>query len=297
MLSSRVLLSIAGALVSLALGGGSGLAQGPIDGYVKKKGELDLALGLSATGATKFIDGEGEVIPQGFRAQLIGLFGAFGVTDRINVVASVPYVVTDATAGLQDGAVFAKGLFWRKPFRSGDRQIGTLDFIGALGVQVPLSDYEVVANGAIGQRAKVVQPRLLAQWNGTGYFLNALAGYNYRFDALDEVALARIQRTRPGYRPQQPYDNVNILVRAGYPGRRFYVDAWLELQRTLGGGNFTADLEELAQAYDVDYQQAGGTVYYSESDHWGFAASGARVLGGKNTSEFWRLTGTLVYKL
>ncbi len=274
-----------------------GLCQGPIDGYMKGAGELDVALGLSSTGASTFVGGGGEAVRLGFRAQLVGLFGAYGISERINVVASVPYVITDATSGLQDGALFAKGLFWRKPFRKGERQVGSLDVIGALGVQIPLSDYEVVANGAIGQRAKVVQPRLLAQWNGTGYFVSALAGYNYRFDGLDEGRLAQIQLTRPGYRPEQPHDNVNVLVRAGYPGHRLYLDAWVEFQRTLGGGNFTADVEELAQAYDVDYQQAGGTVYYSETAHWGFAASGARVLGGRNTSAFWRLTATVVYKL
>ncbi len=292
------LLCVLGAVVGLAFGvGTTARAQGPIDGYMKDRGKLDLAVGLSATGASTFIGGEGETIDQGFRAQLLGLFGAYGITDRLDVVVSVPYVVTDATSGLQDGALFAKGLFWRKPFGPDTKRLGTLDLIGALGIQLPLSDYEVVANGAIGQRAQIVQPRLLAQWNGTGYFVSALAGYNYRFDGLDEAELARIQRTRPGYRPEQPYDNINVLLRAGYPGQRFYIDAWVEFQRTLGGGNFTADVEELAQAYDVDYQQIGGTLYYSESTHWGFAASGASVLGGKNTSEFWRLSGTLIYKL
>ena len=272
-------------------------AQGPVDGYLKKAGELDVALGLSQTGASTFLDGNGATVDQGFRAQLVGLFGAYGVTERINVVASVPYVITDATAGLQDGALFVKGLLWHKRIGAAEKPVGTLDVIGALGAQVPLSDYTVVANGAIGQRAKIVQPRLLAQWNGTGYFVSALAGYNYRFDGLDVAELTRIQRTRPGYRPAQPHDNVNFLLRAGYPGRRVYVDAWLEVQRTLGGGDFTAGLAELPQAYDVDYQQVGGTVYYSESAHWGFAAGGAHVLGGTNTSQFWRLTGTLIYKL
>ena len=293
MRANSILLTVA----SLCVAASSLVAQGPVDGYMKERTELDVALGLSATGASNFLGGKGELVREGFRGQLIGAFAAYGITDEFNVVASVPYVITETTSGLQDGAVFAKYRLLSKPLGKAESRAGTLDIIAAAGVQVPLSDYEVVANGAIGQRAKLVQPRLVTQWNGKGYFVSAIAGYNYRFDGLDVEALAALQADAPGYRPEQPADQVTALLRAGIPGRRFYVDAWLEIQRTLGGGDFTAGRVEFPQAYDVDYQQAGGTLYYSESAHWGFAGSAARVLGGRNTSEFWRVTGTVVYKL
>lgn len=283
--------------IGLALASSLARGQGPVDGYMKEKGGGDIALGLSATGASTFIGGAGGTAPLGFRGQLIGLFGAYGLTDDLDLVASVPYVATETTSGLQDGALFAKYRLLSKPIGDVESRAGTLDLIAAAGVQVPLSDYDVVANGAIGQRAKLVQPRLVTQWNGRGYFVSAIAGYNYRFDGLDVEELGRIQRERPGYRPEQPADQVTALFRAGVPGRRFYVDAWLEVQRTLGGGDFTEGVAELPQAYDVDYEQVGGTLYYSESAKWGFAASAARVVGGKNTSRFWRVTGTVVYKL
>ena len=282
---------------ALSLASVAGSAQGPVDGYMKPKGDLDVALGLSLTGATNFIGGDGAMVRQEFRGRLLGLYAAYGVTDDLDVVASAPYVITATTNGLQDGGVYAKYRVWSKPVGAEDKRVGTLDVIAAAGVQVPLSDYEVVANGAIGQRARLVQPRLVTQWNGKGYFVSAIAGYNYRFDGLDTQELARIQETRPGYRPEQPADQLVGLFRAGIPGRRFYVDAWLELQRTLGGEDFTQGVEELVQAYRVDYNQVGGTLYYSESEHWGFAAGAARVIGGRNTSEFWRLTGTVVWKM
>ena len=282
---------------ALCLTSAAASGQGPIDGYMKGKGDLDVALGLSATGASTLIGGGGETIRQEFRGQLIGLFAAYGVSDDLDVVASVPYVTTATTSGLQDGGVYAKYRLWSKPIGNAESRAGTLDVIAAAGVQVPLSDYEVVANGAIGQRAKLVQPRLVTQWNGRGYFVSAIAGYNYRFDGLDTQELARIQLTRPGYQPAQPADQVTALFRAGIPTQRFYLDAWLEIQRTLGGESFDSELLQLVQTYDVDYQQVGGTVYYSETAHWGFAGSAARVIGGRNTSEFWRVTGTVVYKL
>ena len=275
----------------------AGVAQGPIDGYMKRRGELDAALGLSLTGADKFVGGDGERYDFPFQARLLGGFAAYGITDRLNVVASLPFVITDEEAGLQDGALFLKALLQRFELATSTDAPLTLDLMGALGLQVPLSNYEIVATGAIGQRAQLVQPRLLAQLNGRGYFASVLAGYNYRFDGLDTEALARIQRTRPGYQPEQPSDFVNLLVRAGIPTAKVYVDVWVELQRTLGGQDFQEGVEELPQPYQVDYQQIGGTFYYSESAHWGFAASAAAVVGGRNTSLTRRITATLIYKL
>ena len=273
-------------------------AQGPIDGYLKARGETTLALSASATGADRFIGGDGATaFDFPFRGQLVGLYASYGLTDGLDLVASVPYVITETTAGLQDAALFAKGLLRRFPLGDAAHGARTLDVLGALGVSYPLSDYEVVAAGAIGQRAQVVQPRLVAQYNQPGFFASGIAGYNYRFDELDRERLAAIQRVRPGYRPDQPSDFLNFLLRAGVPTARLYADAWLEVQRTLGGSDFVPDVEELPQPYDVDYQQVGGTLYYSETGRWGFSVSGATFLGGRNTSRLWRVTAGAVLNL
>lgn len=270
-------------------------AQGPIDGYLKRRGEADLALGFSSTGADTFTGGDGTAYTDfPFRGQILSAFVTVGVTDRLDLVASVPYVFTDGSQGVQDGAAFAKALLLRTPLNADGDQ--TLDVLGALGVSLPLSRYEVVAAGAIGQRAKVVQPRLVVQYNRPGLFASTVLGYNYRFDGLDEARLAEIQRTRPAYLPEQPKDFVTALLRVGVPLPRVYADAWVELRRTAGGSDFVPDVEELPQAYDVDYQQVGGTVYYSEGPTLGFAVSGAQFLGGRNTSKLWRLSATLIVK-
>lgn len=279
------------------------MAQGPIDGYLKGEAELDVALGFSATGADVFVGGEGEEFGEfPFRGQLLSAFVAYGVTDGVDVVASVPYVITESTSGLQDGAFFVKGRLLRVPLgKTAAKDPGggaeQLDILGAIGVSVPLSDYEIVAAGAIGQRAKVVQPRLVAQYNRPGFFASTVLGYNYRFDELDEARLAEIQQTRPAYLPEQPKDYVTALLRAGVPTSRLYVDGWVEVQRTLGGRDFVPDVEELVQPYDVDYTQVGGTVYYSEGPVFGFALSGATFLRARNSSRLWRGSATLIIKV
>ncbi len=285
----------AAAVLLVGLGTLGARAQGPIDGYLKGRGEADLAVGYSRTGAKTFIGGDGTAYADfPFDGQILSGFLAVGVSERVDVVASVPFVFTDGSQGLQDGALFVKGLVLRTPIGTNGQQ--TLDVLAALGASVPLSKYEVLSTGAIGQRAKLVQPRLVLQYNRPGFFASTVLGYNYRFDGLDEARLAEIQVARPTYTPEDPQDFVNVLLRVGVPAERFYADAWLELQRTMGGSNFVPDVEELPQSYDVDYQQVGGTLYYSEGPILGFALSGAAFLSGRNTSKLWRVSGTIVVK-
>jgi len=282
-------------LIFCSLLSGSLFSQGPIDGYLKAKGEADVAFGFSATGADAFIGGDGTEHDLPFSGSLLSAFGIYGINDKLNFIANIPLVITSAASGLQDGGFYLKGLVNR--WEIGANKEKSFDLLGAFGVSVPLSQYEVVAAGAIGQRAKVVQPRLVAQYNQPGFFASTVLGYNYRFDELDLENLREIQRTRPGYQPDQPQDFVTGLFRVGIPTSKFYADAWIEVQRTLGGSDFIPNVEELPQAYRVNYQQIGGTAYYSEGPKWGFAASGAAFLGGENTSRLWRVSGTLIYKV
>ena len=136
-------------------------AQGPIDGYMKAKGEGDLALGFSLSGASDFLDGEGQAVDLGFNARMGSLFVAYGLHERINLVASVPYVITDNSSGLQDGQVFAKALISRFSLGGSEQSnAGSIDILGAFGIQAPLSRYEVVANGAAPIGSAVQSPRI-----------------------------------------------------------------------------------------------------------------------------------------
>ena len=151
------------------LAAASAAAQGPIDGYLRGRGRGVVAASASAMSGRSFVGGDGVRYALPFRGQLLGLFGAYGLTDRLDVVASVPFVITDRDAGLQDGALLVKGRVLRAPFgkTAGARHV---DVLAALGAQAPLSRYAVVAAGAIGQRAALVQPRLVTQANVPGFF-------------------------------------------------------------------------------------------------------------------------------
>jgi hypothetical protein len=269
-------------------------AQGPIDGYLKGKGKLDLAFSLSSNKSTTFFGADDTKYNEPFKGSLVSVFAEYGITKNLDVVATLPYVFTATQNGLQDGSLHLKF----RPFQVKSEKRGTLDVLVAAGVSAPLSKYEPLAAGAIGQRATVVQPRLVLQWNTKmGPFFNLTAGYNLRLDDLKPEDIARIRVTRPSYEPQSPKNYTNFLFKAGIPAAKYYLDAWVEHQATKGGSNFQPMTPDLPQAYGVTYTQIGGTVYYSEKGKRGVYLSSGYIVSGRNVSKVLRLTAGVVVKM
>jgi hypothetical protein len=269
-------------------------AQGPIDGYLKGKGKLDIAISISSNRASTFFGAEQAKYEEPFRGNLLSVFAEYGITKNLDVVATLPYVFTATQNGLQDGSLHLKF----RPFQLKSEKFGTLDVLGAAGISAPLSKYEPLAAGAIGQRATVVQPRIVMQWNTkTGPFFNITAGYNLRLDDLRAEDITRVRSTRPNFSPQAPRNYTNYLFKVGLPAAKYYLDAWVEHQATEGGSNYQPMTPDLPQAYGVTYTQVGGTAYYSEKGKRGVYFSTGYILSGRNVSKVLRLTGGVVFKM
>lgn len=284
-------------LVSLLiLFSGSFSAQGALDGYMKGKGHLDIAPSFSFMRARDFAGTGGEKYDIPYNGNLLSVFAAYGITDRLDVVVSIPYIFTSTQRGLQDGGFYAK-------YRLVNARLGEkskLSLIAGTGVSLPLSSYEPVAAGALGQRAIVIPGRLIVQWDTPwGPFVNLTGGYNWRLDDYKEADLARVKAARPDYDPPTPPDYTSLLVKAGLPAAHFYVDGWVEYQYTPSarGADFVPGAADLAQAYGVTYTQVGGTIYYSENGKRGVFISGGKILAGRNVSRILRFTGGIVVKL
>lgn len=269
-------------------------AQGPIDGYLKGKGVLDLAPSISFNSANDFVGANGQHFDIGYKGSLLSLFGEYGITEKLDVVGTAAYVFTSSRSGLQDGGLFLK---YRPVYR--DLQgAGRLGLLLASGLGFPLSDYEPTVSGALGQKAVILPARLILQWETPlGLFFNLTGGYNWRFDQLREVDIAEIRKERPDYQPSQPADFSTFLFKLGFPAARYYLDAWIEYQHTVGGNDYEPELPDLPQAFGVSFTQVGGTVFYADSGKNGFYVSGGYILGGRNTSKILRLTAGLVFKI
>ncbi|MCC7507543.1 MAG: hypothetical protein IT259_19705 [Saprospiraceae bacterium] len=269
-------------------------AQGPIDGYLKGRGRLDIAPSFSFNNARNFAGAGGQTYPVGYRGSMLSLFAEYGLTDNFDLVANAAYVFTQTQSGLQDGGVFVK----YRPYYHQTQSFGRIGVVVSAGCGFPLSDYDVTLNGALGQKAVTVPGRLVLQWETPwGPFINLTGGYHWRLDQLKTRDIERIRVARPDYEPVDPPDFSTFLVKAGLPARHFYLDGWIEWQFTRGGADYVPDVPDLPQAYGVSYQQIGGTAYYSESGKNGVFLSGAYITGGRNVSRIGRITAGLVVKL
>ncbi len=268
-------------------------AQGPLDGYLKGKGILDLAPSISFSSANQYAGAGGQRYPLGYKGSMLGLFAEYGLHPRLDLVATGAYVFTANQSGLQDGGVFAK----YRPLYRDLAQAGKLGLLFASGLSFPLTNYQPAVAGALGQKALILPARGIVQWETpVGIFLNLTGGFNWRFDRLREQDVAAIRKVRPGYQAIKPANFATFLFKIGFPAARYYLDAWVERQITRGGADYAPNVPDLPQAYGVSFTQAGGTLYYSESGRNGFYLSGGYIFEGRNTSRLLRLTVGVVVK-
>ncbi len=269
-------------------------AQGPLDGYLKGKGVLDLAPSFSLNSAKKFEGAGGKRYDEPYKGQMFSLFAEYGLTEKFDLVATAAAVFTPVQGGLQDGGLFVK----YRPVYAPMGKAGKLGVIFGTGASFPIGNYEPTATGALGQNAVTVPAKLIVQWETPlGLFINATGGYNFRLDALKEADIDIIRKQRADYEPIDPQNFTTFLVKIGFPAKHFYLDGWAEWQHTSGGADYVQNVPDLPQAYGVSYTQIGGTAYYSDTGKTGFYLSGGYILSGRNTSLIQRITFGMVFKL
>lgn len=269
-------------------------AQGPLDGYLKGKGNLDLAPSFSFNNAKKFEGAGGQIFNEAYNGQALSLFAEYGLTKSIDLVGTATAVFTPTQSGLQDGGLFLK----YRPFYKEMNKQGKIGILFGTGLTFPMSNYEPTATGALGQKAITLPLKVIAQWESpSGVFLNFTGGYHLRLDQLAEKDIASIRQERPDYDPIEPQNFSTYLVKIGFPAKHYYLDAWAEWQHTTSGNEYTPNVPDLAQAFGVSYTQVGGTAFYSDTGKTGFYISSGFILKGRNTSRISRITLGMVAKI
>ncbi len=244
-------------------------AQGPIDGYMKGKGIVDFAFTYSTESFNTYLFGkERQSIFN--KTQTLSLFATGGLTNSVDFVVSVPYIWTDSlNRNFQDAIVAIK-------FLNGESESahGKWSLITALGLSFPMSNYRTDTERPIGQKAIVFQPRLLAQYQDqSGLFTMFQSGIDFRISPSDQLSFP-------------------FIWRVGYAGRKIYVDAWLDILKTLDPGVDTS----IQAGSGSDWYKAGGTVYVPFGKSFGVFVSGAVYLGGRNIGLAQRLNAGFVWR-
>jgi hypothetical protein len=253
------------------------LAQSPVSGFMKNKGEGAAVVSYSYEKYDKvfLVPAEVDGVPvfNEVSVSSISLYGEFGITDNFDVVVNVPYIKAKGNAteqfaanngfenerkGIQDLKIYGK---YR--FKSFGFEKSNLDLIGALGLQTPLGDYAanegVQSIIAIGNQSTSVTAMGIAMFKtNSGLFTSGQLGYSIRGNDVPNALLSELK--------------------IGYAASAFYVDTFIANQ--------------LSDKDGVDILQEGFTGFFPEtrvnSTRIGLNAfipvnSGLGITGGVNS--------------
>ena len=230
---------------------------------------------------------EGVPIFQEVRVNSLNLYGTYGLTDKIDVVLSLPYIqsrgradaavlndynsqpstatqgYTNVRQGLQDLTALVK-------FKSYTREIGSniLDLLGVVSVSTPLSDYQTnVGYGyiiAIGNRANKYSASGVAHLKtSSGVFVTGQLGYSLRTGEVPHALVGE--------------------AKVGYAGPRTYVEGFASFQESNGGTDITEQgFTGFFPSTRVNFLRVGGSVYRPLAKGVGVVLGASTYVAGRN---------------
>jgi hypothetical protein len=229
--------------------------------------------------------------------QSVTWVGGYGVTDRLSVIAMLPYVRTSASQGplhgmdgVQDITLAIKYQLLATPLT--DRGTLRAMVVGAAGI--PASDYVPdFLPLSIGLASRQFSGRLTLNFQAhQGWFVTGSAAHTWR---------ANVTLDRPSYYTNgQLYlsnevampDVFDYTVTAGYQRGRLCIPISLSQQRTLGGGDIRRqDMPFVSNR--MDFVKVGGVVMYTlpAPTKLGVRFGMSRIVSGRNVGQSTTLTG------
>jgi outer membrane putative beta-barrel porin/alpha-amylase len=232
--------------------------------------------------------------------QRVTWMAGYGVTDRLSVMAMLPYVWTHATQGplhgmrgMQDFTLAAKYQLLATPLT--DRGTLRAMVVGAAGI--PAGNYTPdFLPLSIGLASRQFSGRFTLNFQAhEGWFLNGSAAYTWR---------TKVKLDRPAY-----YTNGQLIlsdevampavfdytVSAGYQIGRLSIPLSLTQQRTLGGGDIRRqDMPFVSNR--MDFVKLEGLVMYAvPAPQLGIRFGMSRIVSGRNVGQSTTLTGGLFH--
>jgi hypothetical protein len=173
--------------------------------------------------------------------QMVGMMGNYGLTRKVNLLFSAPWVKTKATAGtlhgmdgIQDLNLFVKWKAWQK--KMGDAR---LTVIGIGGLSVPLTNYTPdFLPLAIGLHSKTASARAMVDYEVRGMFVTGSATYVLRDNITidrDSYFTTEMHNTHEVEMP----DAGNFNLRVGFRNQRIIAEAVVNNWTTFGGFDIT----------------------------------------------------------
>ena len=273
----------------------SAIAQSPVSGFMKQKGQASVVLSYAAEQYDKvyFVPSTNDAVPV-FRDVKIAsqsLYAEYGVTNNFNVVVNIPYITATGNAtesslkdlgfenkrsGLQDLKIYTKYNF--NSYVSGKNQI---DFIGVLGVELPMgynANEGLQSIIAIGDEAKKLNISAVMMYkNQSGFFGSAQIGNTFKNNQVPNALTSE--------------------WKLGFAAKRFYVDAFFatQLNSSAGVDILQEGFTGFFPATKVNYTRVGLNAYVPFTKHLGLTFGGNKYISGRNLGVATGYYGGLVF--
>ena len=230
--------------------------------------------------------------------QMFGIMGNYGVSRKVNLLFSAPYIKTKASAGtlngmdgVQDLSLFVK---WRPIQKKlGD---GRLSVFGIAGLSFPLTDYTPdFLPLSIGLHSKTASARIMADYQWGNLFATGSATYVLR----DNVELDRnsyytteLHLTDEVEMP----DAANFNFRAGFRNHRWIAEAVVNNWTTLDGFDITRNNMPFV-SNKMNATSAGINLKYvlPSLPQLSIVAGGMYTLAGRNSGQTTTGYGSFFY--
>jgi hypothetical protein len=170
--------------------------------------------------------------------QSIGIMGNYGITDKLNVLFNIPYVITKASAGTMKGQEGLQDLSLTIKYMPIEKEIKNNIFsLYTLGsYSTPISNYAIdYLPLSLGLGSKVVSLRLMGDFQRGSYFATLSGAYLFRSNVTIERDTYFTDEIH--YTDEVDMPNViNINFRTGYRSHRLIAEAILDNWVTQSGG-------------------------------------------------------------
>jgi len=226
------------------------------------------------------------------------LGGNYGITNKLDVLFSAPYVTTKATAGTLKGQKGVQDLNIALKWLPYQTEIGKGIF-GAyviLSGSIPLSNYEPdFLPLSIGLHSETASLRGLVNYQVGRFFVAGAAQYTIRGDVTLDRQSYYTTTLINSNRVYMPNTN-NWLVSTGYRSLKLNVEAIFSQGTTLGGFDIRRN-DMPFPSNTMNMTTAGGLVKYSFDAVTGLelTAGGNYVLKGRNVGQATTIFGGVNY--
>ena len=223
--------------------------------------------------------------------QTTTLVGHYGVTDRLTVVAMVPYVTTDASqgtlhglSGVQDVTVAAKYQLFATRFT----ERGTLSALAVGAAGIPATNYTPDFQPlSIGLASRHATGRFTLHFETTGsWFIEGSAAHTWRNKVtLDRPAYytnGQLYLTNEVAMPQV----AEYKASTGFRKKRVFIPISITQQRTLGGSDIRRqDMPFVSNRMDFVKAEASLMYGLTVPTDLGVQIGVARILSGRNVGQ------------